>query len=360
MILLLGPRQVGKTTLVREIAETSGQPYLYLNGDNANVPELLRDRNAVSLKQVLGSNQLVILDEAQNIDEVGLKLKLLIDSYPEVQLLVTGSSSLDLSHGVNESLTGRKYEYNMYPVAYAELVSDMGLLDARATLERRLIYGSYPEVINYPDEQEEVLLTLSSSYLYKDLLNLQDIRRVDLLRKILQAIAFQVGSEVSYTELGRTVQADNQTVERYIDLLEQAFIIFRLPSLSRNLRNEIKRGRKIYFWDNGIRNALISNFIPFSLRQDKGALWENFLVSERQKRNHYSRYFANSYFWRTHAQKEIDYVEERNGMLTAFEFKWSPKKRMSIPATFSKAYPNSTFEVITNENFLPFVTAAQS
>ena len=319
------------------------------------MPELFAERNATSLRTLLGSNRLVIIDEAQNIPEIGLKLKLLVDTYPEIQLMVTGSSSLDLAHGVNESLTGRKYEYNLFPISFEELQQQLGSLAARTQLEPRLVYGFYPEVINSPDEQEEVLLALSSSYLYKDILNLENIRRVDLLRKILQALAFQVGSEVSYQEIGRTVQADNQTVERYIDLLEQAFIIFRLSSLSRNLRNEIKRGRKVYFWDNGIRNALISNFIPFALRQDKGALWENFLVSERQKRNHYRRYHTNRYFWRTHQQQEIDYIEERNGILRAFEFKWNAKRPLRAPNTFTQAYPDSEFVTVTQENFESFV-----
>ena len=335
--------------------ERKGAPYHYFNADNANVPDLLQDRNAAALKSVIGNRELVIIDEAQNIPEIGLKLKLLVDTYPEIQLLVTGSSSLELSHGVNESLTGRKYEYSLYPISYGELELHLGVVDARATLETRLVYGSYPEVINTPDEQEEVLLSLSSTYLYRDLLKLEDIRRVDLLRKILQTLSYQVGSEVSYSEIGRMVQADNQTVERYIELLEQAFIIFRLSSLSRNLRNEIKRGRKVYFWDNGIRNALISNFIPFPQRQDKGALWENFLISERHKSNQYHRYFANCYFWRTHARQEVDYIEERNGVLSAYEFKWKAKRTSRVPAAFDKAYPGNTYQLISEETFREFI-----
>ena len=299
--------------------------------------------------------KLVIIDEAQRIDEVGLKLKILVDSKPELQLLVTGSSSLDLAFGLNESLTGRKFEHFMYPISYQEFYEEVGPVAALESLERRLLFGSYPEVINEAGQERRYLDLIVDSYLYKDLLNQPGIRRVDLLQKILQALAFQVGNEVSYNEVAKTVGADRSTVEHYIDLLEKAFVIFRLSSLSRNMRSEIKRGRKIYFWDNGVRNALVANFSPLSIRQDKGALWENFLVSERQKVKHYQGQYSNDYFWRTYTQQEIDYLEESDGVINAYEFKWNPSKRAKFPKSFLEAYPNAQTQIINQHNFLPFV-----
>ncbi|MEM9259590.1 MAG: ATP-binding protein, partial [Bacteroidota bacterium] len=307
------------------------------------------------LKSLVGKKPLVIIDEAQRITEIGLKLKILVDEIPETQLLVTGSSALELSFGVNESLTGRKFEHYMYPITYEELHYELGAIRVLDGLEQRLIYGSYPEIINEAGQERRYLELIVDSYLYKDLLHQPAIRRVDLLRKILQALAFQVGSEVSYNEVAKTVGADRGTVEFYIDLLEKAFVIFRLSSLSRNLRNEIKQGRKIYFWDNGIRNALIANFSPIALRQDIGALWENFLVSERQKVKRYQQQYSNDYFWRTYAQQEIDYLEEADGGIQAYEFKWNPRKRHRFPKTFLAAYPNATTQIISRDNYLPFV-----
>lgn len=354
-IIILGPRQVGKTTLVRALAEETIPDYLYLNGDLITVQELLAARNLQQLTSVVGGKKLVIIDEAQRIEEIGLKLKILVDSQPDLQLLVTGSSALDLAFGVKESLTGRKFEHFMYPIAYQELHESVGPVAALESLEQRLLYGSYPEVINEVGQERRYLEQIVDSYLYKDLLPQPAIRRVDLLKKILQALAFQVGNEVSYNEVAKTVGADRATVEHYIDLLEKAFVVFRLSSLSRNLRNEIKRGRKIYFWDNGVRNALMANFSPLSIRQDKGALWENFLVSERQKVKHYQGHYSNDYFWRTYTQQEVDYIEESDGIIDAYEFKWSPQKRVKFPTSFLEAYPEARTAIINRQNFLPFV-----
>ena len=355
-IIILGPRQVGKTTLVKEIASRYPGDHLYLNGDLSAVQELLAERNLEAIRRVIGENQLVILDEAQRIAEIGLKLKIITDELPNVQLLVTGSSSLDLSFGLSESLTGRKFEHYMHPISYGELVANWGPIRAKESLEARLRYGSYPEVVNNPGKERRYLDLIADSYLYRDLIDQSAVRRVALLKKILQALAFQVGNEVSYNEVARTVGADRGTVESYIDLLEKAFVIFRLPSLSRNLRNEIKQGRKVYFWDNGIRNALIANFNPLTLRQDTGGLWENFLVAERQKLKHYSQQYANCYFWRTYTQQEIDYIEEADGKIRAYEFKWNPKKRGRMPKIFAAAYPNSEIVTVNRDNFVPFLS----
>lgn len=355
VIIILGPRQVGKTTLVKSLASKIDAEYLYLNGDLLTVQELLKNRSQVGLNAIVLNKRLVVIDEAQRIEEIGLKLKILVDTNPDVQLIVTGSSSLDLAFGVNESLTGRKFEHFMFPISYQELHLDQGPVVTLDGLERRLLYGSYPEIINEAGQERRFLDLIVSSYLYKDLLEQPFIRRIDLLKKILQALAFQIGNEVSYNEVGKTVGADPSTVEHYIDLLEKAFVIFRLSSLSRNLRNEIKRGRKIYFWDNGIRNSLIANFSPLDLRQDKGALWENFLVSERQKAKHYQGKYSNDYFWRTYSQQEIDYIEESDGKIRAYEFKWNPKKKGKFPASFRDAYPGAQTATISRENFIPFV-----
>ncbi len=355
VIVVLGPRQVGKTTLVRQLAGMEVPDYLYLNGDLESVQALLHTRSLENLRSVMGNHRLVVIDEAQRIPEVGLKLKILVDAQPDVQLLVTGSSSLDLAFGVNESLTGRKFEYYMYPVAFAELHKTWGGARANDSLEQRLLYGSYPEVINEAGRERRYLDLLVDSYLYKDLLYQNTVRRVDLLKKILQALALQLGSEVSYNEVAKTVGADPATVEHYIDLLEKAFVVFRLSSLSRNVRTEIKKRRKIYFWDNGVRNALIANFSPLHLRQDKGALWENFLVSERLKMKQYRQQYFNTYFWRTYSQQEIDYIEERDGTITAYEFKWNPTKRGRFPASFRDAYEGARTHTVNTDNYMPFV-----
>ena len=356
VIVILGPRQVGKTTLVRSLASSVASDYLYLNGDLVSVQELLATRSYENLSAVIGDKRLVVIDEAQRISEIGLKLKILVDTQPETQLLVTGSSSLELSFGVNESLTGRKFQHFMYPLSFEELSAAWGGARAQDALNLRLLYGSYPEVVNKAGKERRYLDLLVDSYLYKDLLYQESVRRVDLLKKILQALALQLGSEVSYNELAKTVRADPATVEQYISLLEQAFVVFRLPSLSRNLRSEIKRGRKVYFWDNGVRNALIANFSPLHLRQDKGALWENFLVSERQKMKQYHQRYSNDYFWRTYTQQEIDYIEDVDGVLHAYAFNWNPRKKASFPKSFQEAYPSAVTKTISQDNFISFVS----
>lgn len=355
-ILLIGARQVGKSTLFRQITEKRTEPLLSLNCDEPEVKEMLAQINTAELRLLIGNNRLVVIDEAQRVPEIGLTLKKITDNFPDVQLLVTGSSSFELQNRLNEPLTGRKYEYHLYPISTAELLENKGLLAIRQSLESRLIYGSYPDIINHADEAKELLMNIANSYLYKDLLALDDIRRPVLLEKLLVALSLQVGSEVSYNEVAQTIGTDSKTVEKYIDLLEKCYIIFRLNAFSRNVRTELKKSKKVYFYDNGIRNAVIQNFAPLNLRQDTGALWENFFISERLKANHYAGRFAKSYFWRTTRQQEIDYIEESDGKFTVFEMKWNPKKaQTSFPDTFLKNYPIEETAVITPENYLEFV-----
>jgi predicted AAA+ superfamily ATPase len=280
---------------------------------------------------------------------------LVIDNISDIQLVVTGSSAFDINNKINEPLTGRKFEYHLYPFSTAELIAHNSLLEEKRLLEQRLIYGTYPDITNHPSDAKDLLIQLINSYLFKDILIYKDIRRADDLSKLLTAVALQVGNEVSYNELGQTVGMDKETVERYLDLLEKVFVVFRLPAFSRNLRNELKKSRKIYFYDNGIRNALINNFQPLALRNDTSALWENFLISERKKHNEYNRLYANTYFWRTHTMQEIDYIEERDGKLFAYEFKWNENKKAKLPNLFSTTYLEHEFCLINRTNYLDFV-----
>ncbi len=358
IILLIGPRQVGKTTLSKTIVNEIEVDHLWLDGDEPDVRILFSNVNSLRLKNIVGDKRVVVIDEAQRIPHIGITLKLMIDNMPEIQFLVTGSSALELTDELKEPLTGRKYEYFLYPLSFSEMSSQNGLLNELRLLEQRMIYGYYPEVVTSPGNEKEILRLLSDSYLYKDILKAGLVKKPPILEKIIQALALQLGSEVSFAELAQLTGIDNATVERYVDLLEKAFVIFRISSLSRNARNEIKKGKKIYFYDNGIRNSVIKNFAPLQLRNDVGALWENFLISERIKNNQISGRWVNKYFWRTHAQQEIDYIEECDGILHAYEFKWNPKKKAKIPKTFSRLYPDSEIEIITRDNFENFVKSS--
>lgn len=355
-VILIGARQVGKSTLLAQITKDREEAVLILNCDEPEVKEMLANINTPELKMLIGNNKIVLIDEAQRVPGIGLTLKRITDNFPEVQLLVTGSSSFELQNNLNEALTGRKYEYHLYPVSTAELYQSRGLLAIKQTLEARLIFGSYPDVINHAEEAKELLMNIANSYLYKDLLAMDEIRRPVLLEKLLVALALQIGSEVSYNEVAQTIGTDNKTVEKYIDLLEKCFVIFRLNAFNRNLRTELKKSKKIYFYDNGIRNAVIQNFAPLALRQDVGALWENFFISERIKANHYTGRYAKSYFWRTTQQQEIDYIEESDGNFTAFEMKWNPNKRQtSFPSPFLKTYSVEQTAVITPESYMEWL-----
>ena len=355
-IILLGARQVGKTTLLKKIIQEQQVEALYLNCDEPQTVTALTNCNLRELQMVIGANKFVVIDEAQKVDNIGLTLKLIVDNMPDVQVIATGSSAFELRNCLNEPLTGRKYEYQMFPISSKEIYQSSGYIDLKGLLETRLIYGSYPDILNHASDARELLRMLTDSYLYKDILATDNLRKPDVLDKLLRALAFQVGSEVSYNELAQTVGTDSKTVERYIDLLEKCYIIFRLHGLSRNLRNELKKAKKIYFYDNGVRNAVIQQFAPLELRNDAGALWENFFISERIKRNHYQQNYCNIYFWRTKSQLEIDYIEEQNGQMTAFEMKWNPKKsNTSIPETFLNAYDVKETVIITPDNYLDYL-----
>lgn len=358
VLLLIGPRQVGKTTLLKNIltSVSSEKKVQFWNCDESDVRQFLSEANSAKLKSFVGNSDFIVIDEAQRVKDIGLTIKLLHDSFPNVQLAVTGSSSLDLSNSINEPLTGRKFEYNLFPFSTNELVNHTSMLEEMRLLKNRLVYGFYPDVVNNPGEEKEFLTNIVNSYLYKDVFEFQDIRKSSVIEKLVQALALQVGSEVSFNELGNLLGIDTVTVQRYVDLLEKAYVVFHIRSFSRNVRNELKKSIKIYFYDNGVRNSVISNFSPVDLRSDIGALWENFLISERIKNNAYHNKNAKYYFWRTTQKQEIDFIEEVEQNLFAYEFKYNPKKVNSkCPVTFSNNYPNVPFDVITSENYMDFV-----
>lgn len=358
VLLLIGPRQVGKTTLLKNILESvsTEKKVQFWNCDESDVRQFLSEANSAKLKSFVGNSDFIVIDEAQRVKDIGLTIKLLHDSFPSVQLAVTGSSSLDLSNSINEPLTGRKFEYNLFPFSTNELVNHTSMLEEMRQLQNRLVYGFYPDVVNNPGEEKEILTNIVNSYLYKDVFEFQDIRKSSVIEKLVQALALQVGSEVSFNELGNLLGIDTVTVQRYVDLLEKAYVIFHIRSYSRNVRNELKKSIKIYFYDNGVRNSVISNFSPVDLRSDIGVLWENFLISERIKNNVYHNKNAKYYFWRTTQKQEIDFIEEVEQNLFAYEFKYNPKKANSkCPLTFSNNYPNVPFDVITSENYMDFV-----
>jgi len=354
-LIVLGPRQSGKTTLVKSLTDQVATPFLWWNGDDFHVRSMLSVLSIVSLRGQLGNSPLLVIDEAQRIENIGLCIKIIVDNIPGVKVIATGSSAFELANRINEPMTGRKWEYILLPLSFKEMVNHHGILNEQSSLHHRMIYGYYPEVINNPGNEKEILRQLADSYLYKDILTWENIHKPDRMEKLARALAFQVGNQVSYLELGQITGLDNQTVGKYIDLLEKAFIIYRLGSLSRNLRNELKSSRKIYFYDNGLRNALINSFNPIEMRDDTGALWENFLMTERLKYIHTHDFWCNRYFWRTHSQQEIDYIEEYDGKLPAYEFEWSQKVKRKIPSSFAKAYPDNENMIINPGNYNGFL-----
>lgn len=352
-IVLLGARQVGKTTLFEQL--TASDNTLFLNCDNYDDKASLEGKTSTELRNLVGDYKMVVIDEAQRARDIGLTLKMIVDLKLPTQILATGSSSLVLSEGINEPATGRLFEYQLFPFSLAEMAAHTSRREEQRMLEQRMIFGLYPEVVTHPTDARHILTNLTNNYLYRDLLEYRGVKKPSVLQKLVRTLALQVGSEVSYNELSNLLGIDKATVESYIDLLEKCFVVFRLSSYSRNLRTEIKKSKKIYFYDNGIRNALISNFSPLESRSDTGQLWENLMVSERVKHNSYSRNYAQMYFWRTHQQQEVDLIEEKDGHLAAYEFKWG-KAKAKLPKIFTENYPDVALKVVSPDNFWDFLT----
>ncbi len=356
IVILYGARQVGKTTLANHLLDELEFNALRINAEQTKYQEILASKDVDKLRSFIGDHDLLFIDEAQYIDDVGVNLKLIHDHLPEIKVLVTGSSSFDLSSKITEPLTGRAWQHILYPIAFSELAKIQSEFEVENQLEERLIFGSYPEVLTiqpYKDKQR-YLQTLSTAYLFKDVFTFANIKHHSKVKQLLKLLAFQVGSEVSIQELAMKLGISRDAVNNYIDLLEKAFVIFRLSGFSRNLRKEITKMDKIYFYDLGVRNAVIDNFKLLNSRQDIGQLWENFLIAERQKRNSYQRHYCGSYFWRLHSGAELDYVEEYAGQLDAYEFKWWAG-RAAVPKTWSETYPQSQYQLINQENYLDFV-----
>jgi predicted AAA+ superfamily ATPase len=354
-IILFGPRQVGKSTLMSLMEGQFEKPVAIWNGDQSDIRNMLQNPTSDFLKTLIGNAKTLIIDEAQRIENIGIVIKLITDQIKDVKIIATVSSSFDSANKIKEPSTGRKWEYQLFPLSFEEMVNKNGFLEERRLLEHRLIFGYYPEIVINPSDEIERLKNLTESYLYKDVLQWENIQKPEKLEKLLTALALQMGNEVSYNELSQLVGIDNLTIEKYINLLEQSFIIFKLNGFNRNLRNELKKAKKIYFYDNGIRNAILNNFNPLNLRDDVGKLWENFLISERMKTNSYHLKNCKTYFWRTHAQQEIDYLEEADGKIYAYEFKWNDRKKAKIPKSFSNEYHPEIEKIITKDNFHEFV-----
>ena len=355
-IVIYGPRQAGKTSLVKEITEQSNKSSIWFNADEFDVAGMLTTKTSVQLKALFGNHKIVVIDEAQRIENIGITLKLITDQLKEYQVIATGSSSFDLANKVNEPLTGRKWLFQLFPLTFEELANHYGLLHELRMLEQRLIYGSYPEIITSADK-EEVLKLLASDYLYKDILSFENIKKSDKIYNILKALALQVGSPVSFSELSRLTGVDFKTVQKYIDVLEQAFIIFRLPAYRKNIRSELKKSRKIYFWDNGLRNAILGNFNPLDKRIDIGQLWENYIVSERYKYLIYQNSNIKLYFWRTTQNQKIDLIEESSQSLSAIEIKWNPKAGKNFSKTFTSNYPKAQLMIVSQNNYVNFISS---
>lgn len=358
VLLILGTRRVGKTVLINKLVKEYNKQVVLLNGEDLDTQEILQQRTATNYKRIAGDAQLLVIDEAQAIPETGKVLKLMIDSLPDLTIIATGSSSFDLLNKAGEPLTGRKIQFQLYPVAQMELESRENFVETRQHLEERLVFGSYPEILQLPSyrEKEEYLQELVQSYLLKDILAFEGIRQSNKIMKLLRLIAFQAGSEVSYNELGNQLGISKNTVETYLDLLSKVFLIYRLPAYSTNQRKEVSKGSKWYFADNGIRNAIANDLRLLNLRQDTGSLWENYLLNERMKRNSYLHDHVQYFFWRNYDQQEVDLLELKQGKLYAWEFKYNNNKRVKIPAAFSTAYPEASFECITKNNYLDWIT----
>ncbi len=355
VIIIYGARQVGKTTLIKQIQQKYFDNALYLNCDEPDIRNFLNDVTSTQLKSFIGNKKLILIDEAQRVKNIGITLKLFADELKNVQVLATGSSSFELSNVINEPLTGRKFVFLLTPISLLELKNFFGQMETNRLLEERIIYGMYPEVITNKEEKKSLLKEITTSYLFKDILNFEGIRKPEILEKLLMLLAAQIGSEVSYNELSNTLRIDKDTISKYIDILEKAFIIFRLNPFSKNIRSEITKMRKIYFYDTGIRNALISNFNSLEMRSDKGALWENFIISERIKFNNVHQEDVKVYFWRTSQQQEIDLVEESNDKISIYEFTYNPNQKKSFSKTFLRNYSSENQMIVHKENFWNFI-----
>lgn len=356
-VTIIGPRQVGKSTLARAVIPEDAN-VLELNGDSTDIQNMFLDVNETNLKLLVGGNDFVFVDEAQKIGNIGNMLKIVADKMKDVKLIVTGSSAFRLTSAVNESLTGRKREFRLYPLSFKEMVAHTSLLDEQRMLEHRMIYGYYPEVVTSPGDENGTIKEIIDSYLYKDVMEENRIAKPERLVRLVQALAFQIGSTVSANELSGLVGIDVKTVERYIEILEKSFIIYTLPSYAKNQRNELKFSRKLYFWDMGIRNGVIGNMAPMSMRsnEEQGHIWENFIITERIKRNTYAgRTFVRHYFWRTQQKKEIDLIEIENGIMNGFEMKRKSGRKAGMPAQFAQAYPDARFECITPSEIAEFL-----
>lgn len=358
IVVLLGPRRVGKTVLIQQILNRISEPYLLLHGEDQDVRRQLEYRSTQRYKNIIGGKSLLIIDEAQKIPEIGNVLKLMVDTIAGIKILATGSSAFDLEKFTGEPLTGRKHTFYLFGLSEKELNQTENIFEKEANLRNRLVYGNYPELIHLEDLQERkaYLDELIKSYLLKDILEFDLIRNSEKILQLLRLIAYQLGSEVSFTELGKQLGISKNTVERYLNLLSKVYIIHSVGAWSRNLRKEIVKGKKWYFFDNGIRNALIGDMKPIENRNDVGLLWENYIISERIKYKQYEKMLVYNYFWRTYDQQEIDWIEDREGKLHAYEFKWNPYKKAKLPNLFKETYPNSEFEVISRENFLEWVS----
>ncbi len=360
VIVLLGARQVGKSTLIRMLPSCQARKTLWLDGENADVRQLLDNANAARLKQLCAGHEVVVIDEAQKIDGIGSVLKLFADHLKDIQVIASGSSAFELRNSLNEPLTGRKFEYNLYPISFVEMVSHSGLLEEMRELPHRLVYGYYPEIVTHPQDAERLLRFLSDSYLYKDILLFQGIKKPEKMLDLLRLLAWQLGSEVNTNELSKTLKIDNQTIDSYIAMLEQAFVIYKLPAYHTNQRTELKKSKKIYFNDLGIRNAIINDFRPIEVRNDTGALFENFIINELRKQNEYSQSFAHFYFWRNIDQREIDLIVEKNNRLHLFEIKWNPEKKVKLTKGFTNLYGESELNIVHRDNFDQVISAFAS
>lgn len=348
-IILLGGRQVGKTTLLKKITSERDDT-LWLNADEPDIKVLIENATSTRLKSYFGKNKIIIIDEAQQITDIGRKIKLITDTLKDVQVIATGSSAFEIKNKTNEPLTGRKWEFHLFPLSFSEMVTHHGLIEEKRMIPHRMVYGYYPEVVTHAGEEKERLKLLSDSFLYKDILMYQGLKKPEKLFHLLKMLAASLGSEINYNQLSKQLQLNNETVEKYIQLLEQCYIIFRLPAYSTNLIKELKKGRKVYFTDNGIINSLTGNFSIIENRNDKGALWENLVISELYKRNDYKKQFGKFFFWRSHDQQEVDLVIQQNDRLDTFEIKWSEKNKPRLSKTFSSNYPEHSFSFINYEN----------